>query len=197
MCISSINLIKPYYYRHHFYVCEFFQLLLLSYAGTPVFKTVNAANLDEILSRVTIAMEAIHSLSVLHGDPYPRNILWNEQVGMLQIVDFERSKIRQLPTVVKTKQPLVKTPANKRRRISAKSDSPKRARTSSMKLRSKVEETADEAFEKELRAAVWLTADCIPRPKAKHKELSVLSETCEMLPAENQIFPFAEIMMHA
>lgn len=78
VCIGSINLIKPHYHRHHFYVCEFVQLLLLSYAGTPVFKTVNAANLDETLSRVTIAMEAIHSLGVLHRDPYPRNILWNE-----------------------------------------------------------------------------------------------------------------------
>lgn len=197
VCIGSINLIKPYYYRHHFYVCEFVQLLLLSFAGTPVFKTVNAANLDEILSRVTVAMEAIHSLGVLHGDPYPRNILWNEQVGMLQIVDFERSKIRKLTAVVKIKQPLVKTSVNKRRRISAKSDSPKRARTSSTKVRSKLEELTDEAFAKELRAAVRLTADCIPRPKAKHKELSVLSKSCEMLPAENQIVPFAEIMMHA
>lgn len=116
---------------------------------------------------------------------------------MLQIVDFERSKIKQLPTVVKTKQPLVKTSANKRRQISAKYDSPKSARTSSMKLRSKVEEITDEAFEKELRAAVWLTADCIPRPKSKHKELSVLSKTFEMLPAENQIVLFAEIMIHA
>lgn len=195
VCIGSINLIKPYYHRHLHYVCEFVQLLLLSYAGTPVFKTVNAANLDGILSRVTTAIEAIHSLGVLHGDPYPRNILWNEQVGMLQIVDFERSKIRQLPTMVEIKQPLAKTSANKRRRLSSKSDSPKRARTSSMKVRPKVEELTDEAFAKEVRAAVWLTADCIPQPKAKHKELSLLSQPCA--PAENQIFPFMEIMMDA
>ncbi len=197
VCIGSINLIKPYYHRHRHYVCEFVQLLLLSYAGTPVFKTVNAANLDRILSRVTTAIEAIHSLGVLHGDPYPRNILWNEQVGMLQIVDFERSEIRQLPTVVEIKQPLVKTSANKRRRLSLKSESPKRAGTSSMKVRTKVEELTDEAFAKEVRAAVWLTADCIPQPKAEHKELSLLSQPCKIFPAENQIFPFTEIMMHA
>lgn len=162
MCIGSINLIKPYYHRHHFNVCELVQLLLLSYADTPIFKTVITTNLDEIVSRVTMAMKAIHSLGLLHGDPYRRNILWNEQVGMLQIFDFERSKIRQLPTVIEIKQPLVKASANKRRRIYAKSDSLKRARTGSMKVRSKVEELTDEAFAKELRAAVWLTADCIP-----------------------------------
>lgn len=195
VCIGSIDLIKPYYHRHHHYVCEFVRLLLLSYAGTPVFKTVNAANLDGILTRVTTAIEAIHSLGVLHGDPYPRNILWNEQAGLLQIVDFERSKIRQLPTVVEIKQPLANTSANKRKLLSSKTDSPKRARTSSMKVRAKVEELTDEAFAKEMRAAVWLTADCIPQPKAEHKEVSLLSQPCG--PAENQIIPFTEIMMHA
>lgn len=92
-----------------------------------------------------------------------------------------------------SKQPLVKTSANKGKQLSSKSDSPKRARASSMKVRPKVEELIDKAFAKEVRVAVWLTANCIPQPRV---ELSLLSQPCEIFPAEKQIFPFREIMIH-
>lgn len=123
VCISTINFIKLYYHWYHHCIYKFVQLLFFSYIGTPIFKNVNAANLDGEFSHVTIAIKAIYLLSILHKDSYLCNILWKKYVGMLQIIDFKYSKIRQLPTVVnEIKQPLVKMLINKWKRVFSKSN---------------------------------------------------------------------------
>ena len=89
VCLGAINLILPYYHKGGVFVRFLFQ----SYAGMPVRHTINEKNKDDILSKLTHAMTAIHQLRVLHGDPDPVNFLIDEKSGVLQVIDFERSQI--------------------------------------------------------------------------------------------------------
>lgn len=95
VCLGSTRLLLPYYHRGGKYM----HFLLLSYAGVPLYETINKANKRVIISKVTHALKAIHGLRVLHCDAEPRNIMTNstdEESGWaVQIVDFERAEIQK------------------------------------------------------------------------------------------------------
>ena len=91
VCLGSTDLVLPYYHMGGQFVCFLFQ----SYAGVSVSQVINKENKQDILSKITHAMEAIHRFRVLHCDALPRNIMADENSGWVQIIDFERAKIEE------------------------------------------------------------------------------------------------------
>jgi hypothetical protein len=46
---------------------------------------------------VNKALRELHGKRVLHKDVEPRNLLWDERLGRLMLVEFERAEIRVRP----------------------------------------------------------------------------------------------------
>ena len=154
VCLGSIDLVLPYYHKGG----EFVRLLYLSYAGVPVFRGINGGNKTGILSNISNAMEAIHRLRVLHCDPMPRNIMWDEKSGAVQIVDFERSKVQEQQKKMVKKVPLSARSANRRTIHPSAASDLKKAKTETWQ---NPVEVKDDDFAREQRIALAYTADCV------------------------------------
>ncbi|KAF6783016.1 hypothetical protein CSOJ01_15938 [Colletotrichum sojae] len=83
-----VDLELPYYYNSGVY--EHF--LFLSWAGRPLFDTVDQITKANIIKKVAVAYKEIHKLHILHRDAEPRNIVYDEGNGKVMIVDFERAE---------------------------------------------------------------------------------------------------------
>jgi chemotaxis protein histidine kinase CheA len=93
VCLGSVELELPYYYDCGKYI----KMLFLSWAGRPLFEYLNQTSEGRFLNQTAAALQALHKLQVLHKDPEPRNVLWNEQSQHLMLVDFERAEICRQP----------------------------------------------------------------------------------------------------
>jgi hypothetical protein len=91
VCLGSVDLIEPYYFDSG----VFQHFLFMSYAGRPVFKSVqvNAGMANEIVTAFT----ALHKRHILHCDPELRNVLYDARISRCMIVDFERASIHTRP----------------------------------------------------------------------------------------------------
>ena len=90
VCLGCVTLKRPQSYDDK----KYSRMLFLSWAGKPILNYVRA---DEDLQfhRIGVeALRALHTLCVLHRDPEPRNMLYDESEGRLMLIDFERSEIR-------------------------------------------------------------------------------------------------------
>jgi hypothetical protein len=47
-----------------------------------------------MIQRAEISLQAIHNLGVLHSDPIPGIITWDEQNRCVLLIDFERSTLQ-------------------------------------------------------------------------------------------------------
>ncbi|KAL8661193.1 MAG: hypothetical protein Q9202_005795 [Teloschistes flavicans] len=84
--LGSIDLVKPYYA----FCTVLVHILLLSYGGERL-KGDNA--LDGLENQLRHFEDTITARGVRHLDLEPRNMLWNEELGRLMFIDFERSII--------------------------------------------------------------------------------------------------------
>ncbi|CAK7275560.1 hypothetical protein SEPCBS119000_006743 [Sporothrix epigloea] len=86
VCLGLVDLILPYYYNGR----VFGNLLLLSWAGRPLYQCVKEVSEKALLAAVTKAFKSLHRLGVLHTDAEVRNITYDHAP---MIVDFERAKV--------------------------------------------------------------------------------------------------------
>lgn len=150
VCLGSTDLVLPYYHMGGQFVCFLFQ----SYAGVSVSQVINKENKQDILSKITLAMETIHRFRVLHCDALPRNIMANENSGWIQFIDFERAKIEEK---VVRKSLLWRARSANGRFIRQKSMAEKPAGQNGKKAM----EMRDCDFNKELRIALSSTERCL------------------------------------
>ncbi|CAK7270166.1 hypothetical protein SEPCBS119000_003948 [Sporothrix epigloea] len=85
VCLGLTELSTPYH--HDGRVWD--NLLLLSWAGRPLYQCVGNLSRTQFMADVTEAFKKLHELSVLHGDAEARNITYNGEAPM--IVDFEKA----------------------------------------------------------------------------------------------------------
>ncbi|KAF9878757.1 hypothetical protein CkaCkLH20_03657 [Colletotrichum karsti] len=90
VCLGRVDLVLPYYYDSG----VFMHFLFLSWAGLPLFETIQQTTKADIIKKVTTAYKEIHKLQILHRDAEPRNIVYEEENGKVMIVDFERAEFR-------------------------------------------------------------------------------------------------------
>lgn len=89
VCMGSIDCVYPYYYH---FATKIVHFLLLSWAGealTPNSESCWESHADQIFRM----NDQLRILGVAHGDIWPENVLWNEALGQLMLIDFERSTL--------------------------------------------------------------------------------------------------------
>lgn len=123
VCLGTIDLSKrPLFYDGIAIIPRF---LLLGHAGTPINDVNNgndespkeAATTAKISEAAANSLRAIHRLGVRHCDAFTRNIFWDQKLGKVLFIDFERAEIcdeRPAPLGVAS---LNRSPSAKRSRI--------------------------------------------------------------------------------
>lgn len=91
--LGMVNLQLPYYYHGETYT----SMLFLSWAGRPLRQCLTSKYRPQVLEQVNHALEGVHRQQVLHRDAKSHNWVWDEQLGRLMLIDFERAKIRARP----------------------------------------------------------------------------------------------------
>ena len=92
VCLGSLDLAYPYYYDIGVLIVH---MIILSWAGeslddSKVLKCMGQRTLDVM---ITQSIEDIHHAGVLHTDLRTANMLWNQEIGRVMLIDFERSEI--------------------------------------------------------------------------------------------------------
>jgi serine/threonine protein kinase len=105
--LGNIDLETPYFYDG---IAELVHMMLLSFGGKLISQHVTSENRPYLTQEADCSAQAVHKLGVLHQDLMPRNMLWNEEIGRVMVIDFERAKFVQLRTV------LGSIPANRKRK---------------------------------------------------------------------------------
>jgi hypothetical protein len=88
--LGMVDLRLPCYYNGGIYT----SMLFLSWAGRPLYQYLTPKYGTRILDQVNHALKSVHRRQVLHTDVKSHNWLWEEQLGKLMLIDFERAEIR-------------------------------------------------------------------------------------------------------
>ena len=89
VCMGNIDCVHPYYYHFATRIVHF---LLLSWAGEALGSNSQPC-WDDHADQIFRMNDQLRSLGVAHGDIRPENVLWNETLGQLMFIDFERSTL--------------------------------------------------------------------------------------------------------
>ncbi|KAM0805753.1 hypothetical protein BDR22DRAFT_925720 [Usnea florida] len=89
VCLGNFDCVYPYYYH---FATEIVHFLLLSWAGEALSSSSQAC-WDSHADEIVRMNDQLWSLGVAHGAIRPENVLWNESLGQLMFIDFERSKM--------------------------------------------------------------------------------------------------------
>jgi hypothetical protein len=88
--LGGLRLRRPFSYDG---IVEIVHLMCMAFAGRTLARQ-HALDRREIIQRAERSLQAIHNLGVLHSDPIPGNMTWNEQDGCVMFIDFERSTLQ-------------------------------------------------------------------------------------------------------
>ncbi|CAI0649780.1 unnamed protein product [Colletotrichum noveboracense] len=96
VCVPNLDVLDDDENRlHHTAVAGVFEhFLFLSWAGLPLFETIQQTTQADIIKKAATAYKEIHKLHILHRDAEPRNIVYDQGNGRVMIVDFERAEFR-------------------------------------------------------------------------------------------------------
>lgn len=92
VCLGGINLLKPFYFGHG---VDIIHMMFMAYGGMRIDKhpTLPSTASSFFNQQIASALSEIHNRGILHQDPFPRNILWNDELRRPLFIDFERSEI--------------------------------------------------------------------------------------------------------
>ena len=107
--LGSLDLDPPCNYDG---IADLVHMMLLSPGGLPIARVINTANRQDLIEKTKQSLVAIHCLGVEHRDPEPRNLMWNPEIKMVVLIDFERATIHEPRPVLG-----VLSPNRKRRRM--------------------------------------------------------------------------------
>ena len=95
--LGGLQLRRPFSYDG---IADIVRLMLIGYAGGKHARR-HTVDRDRLIQRAGDSLQAIHDLGVLHGDPIPGNLIWNEENDGVMFIDFERATLlsRRVPLV--------------------------------------------------------------------------------------------------
>jgi tRNA A-37 threonylcarbamoyl transferase component Bud32 len=88
--LGSLRLQRPFPYDG---IAEIVHLMCMGFAGRTLARQ-HVLDRCQMIQRAEISLQAIHNLGVLHSDPIPGNMTWNEQNRCVMFIDFERSTLQ-------------------------------------------------------------------------------------------------------
>ena len=70
-------------------------MMILSWSGIRLDRSNALQQVDRnrLDSMVVQSLRSVHQAGIIHQDARPVNMLWNEELGRVMIIDFERSLI--------------------------------------------------------------------------------------------------------
>uniref|UniRef100_A0A093VMC0 Reticulocyte-binding protein 2 like a n=1 Tax=Talaromyces marneffei PM1 TaxID=1077442 RepID=A0A093VMC0_TALMA len=88
---GGLNLRRPFSYDG---IVMMVHLTLMSYVGR---NPARQHEIDEaqLIAQAEKSLRAIHDLGVLHSDPIPDNMIWNEENQRVMFIDFERAQYQK------------------------------------------------------------------------------------------------------
>ncbi|EEA18486.1 hypothetical protein TMatcc_001228 [Talaromyces marneffei ATCC 18224] len=88
---GGLDLRQPFSYDG---IVMMVHLTLMSYAGRNL---ARQHDFDEaqLIAQAETSLRAIHNLGVLHSDPIPGNMIWNEEGQRVMFIDFERARYQK------------------------------------------------------------------------------------------------------
>lgn len=103
--LGGLNLRRPFSYDG---IAMMVHLTLMSYAGRNL---ARQHEIDEakLIAQAETSSRAIHHLGILHNDPIPGNMIWNEGNQRVMFIDFERARYQK-------RTPLGSIAANQKRK---------------------------------------------------------------------------------
>ncbi|KAJ6149209.1 hypothetical protein N7471_000408 [Penicillium samsonianum] len=75
-------------------IAEIVHLMLMGYAGRTLAKR-HEIEQNWLIRQAEVSLHAIHGLGVLHNDPIPGNMVWNEDSGRVMYIYFERAQFQE------------------------------------------------------------------------------------------------------
>uniref|UniRef100_A0A093ULW5 Putative cell division control protein 7 like 2 n=1 Tax=Talaromyces marneffei PM1 TaxID=1077442 RepID=A0A093ULW5_TALMA len=87
---GGLNLRRPFSYDG---IAEMVHLTLMSYAGRNL--TRHEMDQTMLIAQAETSLRAVHNLGVLHSDPIPGNMVWNEENQRVMFIDFERAQYQR------------------------------------------------------------------------------------------------------
>lgn len=88
--LGGLALRQPFSYDG---IAEIVHLMLMGYAGGTLAKR-HEIDQNWLIRQAEISLHAIHGLGVLHNDPIPGNMAWNEDSSRVMYIDFERAQFQ-------------------------------------------------------------------------------------------------------
>lgn len=88
--LGGLALRQPFSYDG---IAEIVHLMLMGYAGGTLAKR-HGIDQNWLIRQAEISLHAIHGLGVLHNDPIPGNMVWNEDSSRVMYIDFERAQFQ-------------------------------------------------------------------------------------------------------
>lgn len=89
--LGGLPLRQPFSYDG---IAEIVHLMLMGYAGRTLAKR-HEIEQNWLIRQAEVSLHAIHGLGVLHNDPIPGNMVWNEDSGRVMYIDFERAQFQE------------------------------------------------------------------------------------------------------
>jgi hypothetical protein len=116
--LGSLDLRRPFSYDGIAHMVHF---MFMSFVGRTLAKR-HDIDQNHLIQQAGESLHIIHQLGVLHSDPIPGNMAWNEEYGRVMFIDFERAKIQH------NRMPLRIVSPNKKRKRKANiwDESPKK-----------------------------------------------------------------------
>jgi hypothetical protein len=89
--LGGLNLRRPFSYDG---IAMMVHLTLMSYAGRNL---TRQHEIDEaqLIAQAETSLCTIHDLGILHSDPIPGNMIWNEENRLVMFIDFERAQYQK------------------------------------------------------------------------------------------------------
>ncbi|EEA25095.1 hypothetical protein PMAA_062220 [Talaromyces marneffei ATCC 18224] len=88
---SGLSLRQPFSYNS---IAMMVHLTLMSYAGRNLARK-HEVDEAKLIEEAETSLRAIHNLGVLHSDPIPGNMIWNEKDQRVMFIDFERARYQK------------------------------------------------------------------------------------------------------
>lgn len=89
--LGGLPLRQPFSYDG---IAEIVHLMLMGYAGRTLAKR-HEIEQNWLIRQAEVSLHAIHGLGVLHNDPIPGNMVWNEDSGRVMYIYFERAQFQE------------------------------------------------------------------------------------------------------
>ncbi|QGA17402.1 hypothetical protein EYB26_005073 [Talaromyces marneffei] len=88
---GGLDLRRPFSYDG---IAMMVHLTLMSYAGRNLARQ-HKFDEAQLIAQAETSLRAIHNLGVLHSDPIPGNMIWNEENQRVMFIDFERARYQK------------------------------------------------------------------------------------------------------